>query len=218
MESNARGALIVIEGLDRAGKSTQCEKLAQALEQQGRSVKHMRFPNRSSSIGQSISSYLKGDSQQEDHVIHLLFSANRWEAASQIREDVAKGVTVLIDRYYYSGIVYSAAKNRRDLSLDWAIQPEVGLPKPDLCIFLDIFPSDAAARGGFGSERYEMREMQERVRVLFRTLLSRPEHGEMVPINAGGTIEKVHNTMLQLANEVLSSKKLCEPLKTLALG
>ncbi|KAI4197016.1 MAG: hypothetical protein LQ348_002203 [Seirophora lacunosa] len=218
MESNTRGALIVIEGLDRAGKSTQCEKLAQALEQQGRSVKHMRFPNRNSSIGQSISSYLKGDSQQEDHVIHLLFSANRWEAASQIREDVAKGVTILIDRYYYSGIVYSAAKNRRDLSLDWAIQPEVGLPKPDLCIFLDISPSDAAARGGFGSERYEMREMQERVRALFRNFLSRPEHGEMVPVNAGGTIEKVHNTMLQLANEVLSSKMLCEPLKTLALG
>ncbi|KAI4087614.1 MAG: hypothetical protein LQ344_006678 [Seirophora lacunosa] len=218
MESNTRGALIVIEGLDRAGKSTQCEKLAQTLEQQGRSVKHMRFPNRNSSIGQSISSYLKGDSQQEDHVIHLLFSANRWEAASQIREDVAKGVTILIDRYYYSGIVYSAAKNRRDLSLDWAIQPEVGLPKPDLCIFLDISPSDAAARGGFGSERYEMREMQERVRALFRTFLSRPEHGEMVPVNAGGTIEKVHNTMLQLANEVLSSKMLCEPLKTLALG
>ncbi|KAL8961412.1 MAG: hypothetical protein Q9193_002031 [Seirophora villosa] len=218
MELNTRGALIVIEGLDRAGKSTQCEKLVQALEQQGRSVKHMRFPNRNSSIGQSINSYLKGDSQQEDHVIHLLFSANRWEAASQIREDVAKGVTVLIDRYYYSGIVYSAAKNRQDLSLAWAILPEVGLPKPDLCIFLDISPSDAAARGGFGSERYEMREMQERVRVLFRTLLSRPEHGEMVSVNAGGTIEKVHNTMLQLANEVLSSKMLCEPLKTLALG
>ncbi|KAL9009336.1 MAG: hypothetical protein Q9173_005625 [Seirophora scorigena] len=208
MESNCRGALIVIEGLDRAGKSTQCEKLARALEQQ----------DRNSSIGQSISSYLKGDSQREDHVIHLLFSANRWEAASQIREDVAKGITILIDRYYYSGIVYSAAKDRRDLLLDWAIQPEVGLPKPDLCIFLDISPSNAAARGGFGSERYEMREMQERVRVLFRTLLSRPEHGEMVSVDAGGTIEKVHNTMLQLANEVLSSKMLCEPLKTLALG
>lgn len=45
MESHTRGALIVIEGLDRAGKSTQCDRLYQALEQQGHSVKHMRFPS-----------------------------------------------------------------------------------------------------------------------------------------------------------------------------
>ncbi|KAL8648569.1 MAG: hypothetical protein Q9210_004912 [Variospora velana] len=213
MESHTRGALIVIEGLDRAGKSTQCERLSQALEQQGHSVKH-----RNTSIGQSISSYLKGDSQQEDHVIHLLFSANRWEAAAQIRDTVANGITLLIDRYYYSGIVYSAAKNKRDLSLDWAIQPDIGLPKPDMCIFLDISPSNAAARGGYGSERYEISEMQGRVRSLFRTLLSSPVHGEMVSVDAGGTIEEVHNTMLQLANGILSSKRLCEPLETLAHG
>lgn len=40
-----RGALIVIEGLDRAGKSTQCEKLCRFLEKEGRRVKHMRFPS-----------------------------------------------------------------------------------------------------------------------------------------------------------------------------
>lgn len=39
-----RGALIVIEGLDKAGKSTQCEKLFNYFEQQGRPVKRMRFP------------------------------------------------------------------------------------------------------------------------------------------------------------------------------
>jgi hypothetical protein len=37
--------------------------------------------DRTTSIGQMISSYLSGQSEQEDHVIHLLFSANRWEAA-----------------------------------------------------------------------------------------------------------------------------------------
>jgi len=37
--------------------------------------------DRSTPIGQLIDSYLKNQSQQEDHVIHLLFSANRWEAA-----------------------------------------------------------------------------------------------------------------------------------------
>jgi dTMP kinase len=40
----ARGKLIVFEGLDRAGKSTQCAMLAQALQEAGRSVRLMRFP------------------------------------------------------------------------------------------------------------------------------------------------------------------------------
>ena len=42
---STRGALIIIEGLDRAGKSTQCERLAKNLEVRGRKVKQMRFPS-----------------------------------------------------------------------------------------------------------------------------------------------------------------------------
>ena len=45
--SSKRGALIVIEGLDRAGKSTQCARLSQALQAQGHSVKSIRFPGKS---------------------------------------------------------------------------------------------------------------------------------------------------------------------------
>ena len=44
MPPSSRGALIVIEGLDRAGKSTQHDRLCQSLESQGRRVKRMRFP------------------------------------------------------------------------------------------------------------------------------------------------------------------------------
>ncbi|KAL8803846.1 MAG: hypothetical protein Q9223_006044 [Gallowayella weberi] len=213
MSSKRRGALIVIEGLDRAGKSTQCEKLVQYFQHQGRRVKHMRFPNRLTLIGRLIDSYLKGETQQEDHVIHLLFSANRWEAAPQITEDIANGTTIIIDRYYYSGVVYSAAKANPTLSLGWAIQPEVGLPKPDLCMFLDISPADAALRGGFGFERYETSEMQKRVRSLFGELQRRPENQEMVSVDAGRSIEDVHNTMIQLADEVLENGELRKPLK-----
>lgn len=77
----ARGALVVFEGLDKAGKSTQCASVAARLQQAGHKVLALRFPDRSTPIGQMIDAYLKGNSEQEDHVIHLLFSANRWELA-----------------------------------------------------------------------------------------------------------------------------------------
>lgn len=101
---------------------------------------------------------------------------------------------MIVDRYSYSGVVYTAAKANPDLSLDWAWQPEIGLPRPDLCLFLQISPEEAAKRGGFGAERYENEPMQKRVRALFQDLFDRQrgEDAESVHIvNAGKEFEEV---------------------------
>lgn len=148
----------------------------------------------------------------EDHVIHLLFSANRWEAARQIRDDIARGVTIVADRYYYSGVVYSAAKHNPGLTLEWARQPEVGLPRPDLCIFLDISPADAAKRGGFGAEKYENSEMQSRVREMFHQLLSMPNQEEIVVVAAGQLFHEVEQDVMEAARKCLKSQRLEAPL------
>ncbi|KAI9763944.1 MAG: Thymidylate kinase [Geoglossum simile] len=192
----ARGALIVVEGLDKAGKSTQCARLVENLKIQGREVLHLRFPDRTTPTGKMIDSYLKGESQLDDHAIHLHFSANRWEAASKIKLAIASGKDVVIDRYYYSGVVYSAAKDIAGLTLEWASWPEIGLPRCDICLFLSISVEEAEKRGGFGSEKYELKEMQNRVRVLFEGLVeNNPE--EFVVINAGKEAQEVEGCILR---------------------
>ena len=167
-----------------------------------------------------INDYLKGEAEQEDHVIHLLFSANRWEAAyeytspiatrvltshrSSIRDAINKGTTVIIDRYYYSGCVYSAAKDNPTLSLTWARHPEVGLPRPDGVIFLEISPDEAAKRGGFGGERYETKRLQDRVRELFKEMSELPDESEeFVVINANGSLEEVAQKVWEAARHIL---------------
>jgi dTMP kinase len=95
---------------------------------------------------------------------------------------LASGTTVLCDRYYYSGIVYSAAKHNPSLTLKWARHPEVGLPRPDLVLFLDLDENQAKARGGWGGEVYERAEMQRRVRDLFWGL----SMGKIGTVGAGG--------------------------------
>lgn len=158
-----------------------------------------------------IDQYLRGQSEQEDHVIHLLFSANRWEAAyvsradsvlslsnlcsALIEDNVKSGVTVVVDRYYSSGCVYSAAKNNPLLSLEWARHPEEGLPRPDLCLFLELSPDEAAKRGGWGEERYEKHELQDRVRQLFATMKGSPDGDDFVSIDAGRSIEEVEQSI-----------------------
>ncbi|KAI1655585.1 thymidylate kinase-domain-containing protein [Daldinia decipiens] len=162
-----RGAFVVFEGMDRAGKTTQAKLLQQRCIESGRGVRFMRFPDRTTPIGKMIDSYLKGETEIEDHVIHLLFSANRWEAVNKIKAELEAGHTIICDRFYHSGIVYSAAKNIKSLSLSWAKAPEVGLPRPDMVLFLDLEEEVARERGGWGGEVYEKGEMQRRVRDLF---------------------------------------------------
>lgn len=189
-----RGALVVLEGLDRSGKTTQVKLLEQRFVELGRKVKVMRFPDRTTPIGQMIDSYLKSQVEMDDHVIHLLFSANRWEASKTITSLLSAGVTVLCDRYYYSGVVYSAAKQNPSLTLSWARAPEVGLPRPDLVLFLDLDENQARARGGWGGEAYEKAEMQRRVRELFWGLsMGKIETASVVPADraAPGPAEEV---------------------------
>ncbi|KAJ6314801.1 hypothetical protein OIU78_018310, partial [Salix suchowensis] len=77
--SESRGALIVLEGLDRSGKTSQSSRLLSYLEGLGHSTELWRFPDRNTSVGQMISAYLSNKSHLDDRTIHLLFSANRWE-------------------------------------------------------------------------------------------------------------------------------------------
>ena len=174
----------------------------------------MNLSDRSTAIGKSINAYLKGEQQIEDHVIHLLFSANRWEAAEQMRTDIASGITLIVDRYFCSGVVYSAAKQNPSLGVGWAYQPEIGLPRPDACFFLDISPADAAKRGGFGDERYEESSLQQRARALFPRILKTACSGYFEIIDGGQSLEDVEERILSLSirDEALG---LSKPLASL---
>ncbi len=109
----------------------------------------------------SIDSYLKNGVELDDHAVHLLFAANRWEAASEIRRKLEAGVSLVCDRYSHSGVCFSAAKET--MELEWCKAPEVGLPAPDAVFFLKLEIDAAKQRGEFGAERYEKEDMQRKV-------------------------------------------------------
>ncbi|KAK6153141.1 hypothetical protein DH2020_012780 [Rehmannia glutinosa] len=166
-KSYSRGALIVLEGLDRCGKTSQCGRLLSYLEELGHAVELWRFPDRNTGVGQMISSYLANESHLDDHAIHLLFSANRWEKRSLMESKLRSGTTLIIDRYSFSGVAFSSAKG---LDVEWCKAPEAGLLAPDLVVYLDISPEKAAERGGYGGERYEKLEFQKKVAQSYKTL------------------------------------------------
>ncbi|XP_075935465.1 thymidylate kinase [Anarhichas minor] len=187
-----RGALIVLEGVDKAGKTTQCNRLVQALQESGRPAEMMRFPDRTTTIGQLISAYLEKKSDLEDHTVHLLFSANRWELVPLMKKKLEQGITLVVDRYAFSGVAFTSAKP--GFCLDWCMKPDVGLPKPDLVMFLQLSPAEAAHRGQFGEERYETSVFQRAVQQKFEQLRKDPSVNWQV-IDASQSVEDVHENI-----------------------
>lgn len=81
------------------------------------------------------------------------------------------GTTIIVDRYSYSGVAFSAAKG---LDFEWCKMPEKGLLKPDLVVYLTLTAEAMARRGGFGIERYETSEIQKNVKKIYERMIESP--------------------------------------------
>lgn len=91
-----RGAFILFEGIDRCGKTTQSKKISSfCVDELKKTTELIRFPDRESSIGHLINSYLQSTSNLNDQAIHLLFSANRWESSAGLEIKLNSGVNLV---------------------------------------------------------------------------------------------------------------------------
>jgi dTMP kinase len=142
--------LVVLEGLDGAGKSTQVKKLRTYLESQLGSLEYIHFPRYDAPVyGDLISRFLRGDFGSNETVhpqlVALLFAEDRHGAAPEMKEILNAGGNMLLDRYVYSNIAYQCAKltdaEEAERLREWIFNTEYinfDLPKPDLNIFLDV--------------------------------------------------------------------------------
>ena len=141
---------IVLEGLDGAGKSTQIRMLRQLFADRGVESEYVHFPRFDSPVyGQLIARFLRGEfsgvQEVDPYIVALIFAGDRADAAPQIRQWLAEGKAVVLDRYVYSNVGFQCAKlpagEERDRLADWIVNLEFGhnaLPRPDLSLFLDV--------------------------------------------------------------------------------
>ena len=141
---------IVLEGLDGAGKSTQIRMLRQLFTDRGVESEYVHFPRFDSPVyGQLIARFLRGEfggvQEVAPYLVALIFAGDRADAAPQIRQWLAEGKAVVLDRYVYSNVGFQCANlpagEERDRLADWIVNLEFGhnaLPRPDLSLFLDV--------------------------------------------------------------------------------
>jgi dTMP kinase len=148
--------LLVIEGLDGAGKRTLADKLIAALAERGARVGRLAFPRYGADVhADLVSDALHGrlgDLAQSVHGMAMLFALDRQGAAAGIRADLGTHDVVLLDRYVASNAAYGAARLHQDAHgefVEWVRAIEIdrfGLPVPDLQLLLRVTPELAAER------------------------------------------------------------------------
>jgi dTMP kinase len=123
------GMLIVVEGIDKSGKTTFVQKLVDYFEAQGREVIVFKFPDRTTETGKQLDHYLKGS--QYLWITHMeavqLFVENRREKKSYIELALKQNMVVICDRYRLSGRVYAHTMGHPYHS---ALQMDEELPEP----------------------------------------------------------------------------------------
>lgn len=144
------GKLIVFEGTDGSGKSTQFSRLTGRLAQEGTDFQTLRFPQYEEPSSALIRMYLGGEFGSDPGAVNAyaastFYAVDRFASYQKVwKEYYLNGGVMLSDRYTTSNAVHQASKvpdgQRRDF-LGWLYDLEyekMGLPKPDLVLWMDM--------------------------------------------------------------------------------
>ena len=199
------GKLIVFEGIDGCGKSTQIQMLAEALRQKGREVVTSAEPT-DTETGKMLRRALSGAVAATPCQMAAMFTLDRIvhnTAEGGIAQTLARGADMLSDRYYYSSLAYQGSL----CDYQWVKGMNVDCPdirKPDLCIFLDITPKEALARIGKRGEAKEIYEKEDTLTLFRDTFLHvfQTLGDNVAVIDANGTPDEVAARVLAAAEKI----------------
>ncbi len=207
----SNGLFVVFEGGEGAGKSTQLEKLAVRLREQGRDVVVTREPG-ATAVGERIRALVLEDSGADapsPRAEALLYAADRaHHVATVVRPALIRGAVVISDRYVDSSLAYQGAG--RTLPVDevsWLSSWATGGLKPDLVVLLDVDPhtglTRAAARNQ-GADRLEAESVafHERVRYAFLDLAANDPKRYLV-LDASRPVDEIAGQVVRRVQELL---------------
>jgi dTMP kinase len=170
------GRLIVLEGLDGAGTTTQAHRLVDQLTREGHTAHLTREPS-DGPVGKLIREMLGGGhaiagEKLSQGTFGLLFAADRMDHLQrEVEPAIARGETVVSDRWYHSSLAYQGTGADRD----WIASLNARARRPELTIFLEVRPEIAAKRRADAKRREELfedLEMQREVDAGYRATIA----------------------------------------------
>jgi dTMP kinase len=155
------GKLIVLEGLDGSGKSTQLNLLVNRLAKKGFETASFDFPQHGERSATLVGDYLNGKYGKTNEVTpyqaSIFFACDRYDASFKIREVLRRGKIVVCDRYVASNASHQGGKikdeNERKEFFQWLYNLEFNIfqiPKPDISLILKTSPETSLKLAGSG--------------------------------------------------------------------
>jgi len=199
--SRPKGIFIVVEGIDAAGKRTQTSILRAWFNSKGLTTHTLSFPAYETIIGKEIRKFLDGSANYPQQVRAMLYAANRWEKKAELEAILSKTDVTIVDRYSGSNLAYGVSNG---LELEWLLNLEDGLPKPDLVLLLDASPTKLVPRRGDRKDSYERNiGLQEKARDAYLGLAKR--FGWSI-VNADGGIEETSGGIISAVSQSLGAR------------
>jgi dTMP kinase len=194
----ARGRLIVVEGLDGAGTTTQSRLLGERLAAEGRKVHVTAEPSRGpvgALVRQVLTRRVVGnDGGFDPGALALLFAADRLDHhAVEIAPKLAEGIDVVSDRYTLSSLAYQGLATG---DLGWVEAVNARAPAADVTVFLRARPEVALPRRRAASldrEIFEVSSFQRRVAQSYERAIGqlRAAGQEVVEVDGEASVEAV---------------------------
>jgi dTMP kinase len=198
----AAGRLVVLEGIDGSGTTTQVARLAARLRAERVAVRVTREPS-DGPVGTLVRQVLTGRVVVPGGLapgwatMALLFAADRMDhVESEIQPFIAQGGVVLSDRYDASSLAYqsvSSGSASRD-AVEWIRSLNRYVRRPELTIVLDVPPDLAAERRmqrGEAAQLYDQSEVQRALAEFYRDLAKHMPADRVVVVDGSGRVEDV---------------------------
>lgn len=196
------GVLIVIEGIDGAGTTTQARRLVSALEADGIPAHLTREPS-DGPVGRLLREMLAGEHAPVGATtLGLLFAADRADHIQrEVEPALEAGKVVVSDRWYHSSLAYQGTDEARG----WIRELNRRARVPDLTLLIEIDPEVAArrrARAGRSEELFDQIETQRRVAAGYRAVAEELAGVERIErVDGDRPEEEVAREVLRLARE-----------------
>jgi dTMP kinase len=197
------GGLVVLEGIDGAGTTTQVARLADRLRAMRVLVRATREPS-DGPVGTLVRQVLSGrvvvpgGRSPGWATMALLFAADRMDhVESEIGPFVAAGGVILSDRYDASSLAYQSISSGVDAkeAVDWIRLLNRHVRRPELTIVLDVSPevaSERRTRRGDAAQLYEQNEMQRQLAAFYKALAKHMPEDRIAIIDGNGKMDEVH--------------------------
>jgi dTMP kinase len=198
-----------LDGLDGAGKSTQCRLLADWLRASGQAVTTCIDPG-GTPLGAQLRSLVLNHRSEIDRMCEaLLFMASRAQLLTEvIRPALASGQIVISDRFLLANIVYQGHAGGLDVECLWEVGrfAASGL-EPDLTIVLDLPPEQAASRRDHPADRIESRDADYHARLRQGFLVEARRHRDRIRVvDAAAPVAFVQEAIRREISSVLGIK------------